>query len=205
MKPKYLVYLVGVLTIAAGAYVTVNNRESAKSEQKQELPGATLGVRLATKKRGQVLIRKVSSDATKMGLKVGDKVLEVDGVAIHSEAEFIDTVARRKSGERFRLAVERDRSRVGLTRRYSGPIGVTKLELAASLGLSTGPEDHHIVPTAHALKQPRKREIQSASVSQAKKAQPNSSFTTHGFARKSKAGPPQTAPTFVAPADWIEL
>lgn len=233
MKPKNLVYLVGVLVIAAVAYVTAHNHGNDKL--KQELPGATLGVRLVTKKRGQMVIHQASSDATKLGLEVGDWILEVDGAPIHSRADFVNEVAKRKSGDKIRLAIDRNGSLVSFNRRYNGPIGVTKLETAASQGIDFNKasatrvkqsrKQQQVVQSAPAPNQPKiqpKKPVQkqvpvqkrvavqkqvqpvAALASSARKVQPKPSVATLGMARK-KAGPPKSAPAFLKPANWIEL
>ena len=215
MKPKNLVYLVGVLAIVAVAYVTAHNHGNDKQEQ--ELPGATLGVRLVTRKRGQMVIQQVSSDATKMGLKVGDRILKVDGTPIHSRADFVSAVAKRNSGEKFRLAVDRDGTLVSFNRRYTGPIGVTKLETAASQGIDFKRDItpvKQVVQSAPVVKKPEmqpkkqvQKQVQSASalVASARKSQIKPSATTHGMVTKPKTGPPKSAPAFLKPAQWIEL
>ncbi len=146
--------------MVAVAYVTAHNHGNNKQEQ--ELPGATLGVRLVTRKRGQMVVQQVSSDATKLGLKVGDWILKVDETPIHSRADFVSEVAKRNSGDKIRLVVDRAGTLVSVNRRYTGPIGVTKLETAASQGIDFNKAParaeqswkQQVVQSAPAVKQP---------------------------------------------------
>lgn len=183
MKPLHLSILVGAFALATAAGITRQIGKKPITEPQR----VTLGVRLSSEGRGKMVVQQVTPHGSKLGFQVGDRIVEVENSPIRSNLEFVNSVAKKKSGDKFRLLVERDGTLMSITRRYEGPMGVTRMETAASQGIE-------IRQVARNKSGKRKRQVQTASVG-----------GWFGKSEASKAGPPQSAPEFVKPADWIEL
>lgn len=178
MNNKHAIWIIPL--VASAFMLAFLGTGNSGREPQQSLPGATFGMRLTSPSRGKMEVSQTAPEAYQYGVRVGDHILEVDGAPIRKKADFIAAAAKKKEGDKLQVVLKRDGRQISLVRKYEGPIGVTRLETAATQGITI----------ASSKKKRKNYSVARASVPRRPKLQPKAKGP------KASSAPPTFVPEF---------
>ena len=197
IKNRYILWLIPILLLSIVGVLAKARWDFQVS--KPSRTDVTLGVRVKANRSGSVTVQSVTKDGRQFGLQVGDAIVQVDGQDIKSRRDFVAAAAKRKTGDKISVVINRNNSLVSYSRKYLGAIGLTRIETAASQGIKISQRSAQSKPKIYAASSENARPALDVLRQTANR------IVGGDVKSASKKQPPKFVPRFEKSATWIEL